>query len=513
MIEENRKSGRTLWLAAAVILASFSSLATFPGKTSAYTPHDSIYIEGDAYFIPSNGVVGGNGTESDPYIIGGWDITPNTGCAIVIKSTGRHFVIRDVYLHDGAGCGIYLRIVANARIEDAIIADVGGGAMIAEVMTDSEISNNNISGSGIDFDGAHNVTVAGNHVVTYHDGINIWASSDVTIRDNNIDSTETAVPVRDSSNVRVFHNRIKGDQLHAVDTGSNQWDDGYPSGGNYWSNYTGSDTYSGPAQDQPGRDGIGDTPFIIDNDSQDRYPLIPPDVTPPTVSIENPVQGHVFATTLVLVDGTASDLGGSGLDIVKVRLNGDTWADATGTYSWNASLTLTSGSNSIEARAWDNAGNPSSVASVTVIYSTSPIASFTISPAESTASAVFAFDASACSDLEDSPTELTFRWDWEDDGVWDTSWTANKTASHQFAAPGKYTVRLEVKDTVGLTNSTTRQVTVSADTTSEQALQWWLVALLVAMIVATVLIVLAFLLLRKRKKTVKDEKSDQSNRA
>jgi len=57
---------------------------------------------------------------------------------------------------------------------------------------------------------------------------------------------------------------------------TNVWNDGYPSGGNYWSDYTGVDEKSGPNQDQPGSDGIGDTPYFIDGYNQDRYPLMYP---------------------------------------------------------------------------------------------------------------------------------------------------------------------------------------------------------------------------------------------
>ncbi len=54
----------------------------------------------------------------------------------------------------------------------------------------------------------------------------------------------------------------------------NKWDNNYPLGGNYWSDYSGVDNFKGPNQDIPGSDGIGDTPYIIDADSQDNYPLM-----------------------------------------------------------------------------------------------------------------------------------------------------------------------------------------------------------------------------------------------
>jgi parallel beta-helix repeat protein len=57
---------------------------------------------------------------------------------------------------------------------------------------------------------------------------------------------------------------------------SNVWDNGYPSGGNYWSDYAGIDLYRGPYQNETGSDGIGDTPYLIDVDNQDNYPIIHP---------------------------------------------------------------------------------------------------------------------------------------------------------------------------------------------------------------------------------------------
>jgi PKD repeat protein len=53
------------------------------------------------------------------------------------------------------------------------------------------------------------------------------------------------------------------------------------------------------------------------------------------------------------------------------------------------------------------------------------------------------------------------RWDWENDGSYDTGWSTTKTASHSFDTTGTHTIRLVVQDTRGLTDATTRQVTVS----------------------------------------------------
>jgi hypothetical protein len=50
-------------------------------------------------------------------------------------------------------------------------------------------------------------------------------------------------------------------------SGLTVWDDGYPSGGNFWSDYNGTDI---------NKDGVGDTPYIIGADNIDHYPLMTP---------------------------------------------------------------------------------------------------------------------------------------------------------------------------------------------------------------------------------------------
>ncbi|OGS42684.1 MAG: hypothetical protein A3K67_05650 [Euryarchaeota archaeon RBG_16_62_10] len=90
-----------------------------------------------------------------------------------------------------------------------------------------------------------------------------------------------------------------------------------------------------------------------------------------------------------------------------------------------------------------------------------PTASFTVAPATGNISTVFVFNASSSWDAEDPTDFLVFRWDWQDDGSWDTNWSREKFASHQYGAMGIFTARMEVMDTRGFVAETTRTITVN----------------------------------------------------
>jgi hypothetical protein len=86
-----------------------------------------------------------------------------------------------------------------------------------------------------------------------------------------------------------------------------------------------------------------------------------------------------------------------------------------------------------------------------------PTASFTINPSFGDCTdTVFRFDATSCWDLEDLLPLLQVRWDWENDGVWDTDWSTVKVIDKTFVEDGTRTVAMEVRDTEGLTASTIR---------------------------------------------------------
>ena len=109
------------------------------------------------------------------------------------------------------------------------------------------------------------------------------------------------------------------------------------------------------------------------SESSGTFSVVLKEPTPPIVSINSPAQGQSISSWTVAVSGTANDPGptSSGVALVEVRVNGGSWQTVTGTDNWSLSVTLNSGSNSIEARSRDGSNNYSRVASVTVVNSCS----------------------------------------------------------------------------------------------------------------------------------------------
>jgi hypothetical protein len=116
----------------------------------------------------------------------------------------------------------------------------------------------------------------------------------------------------------------------------------------------------------------------------------------------------------------------------------------------------------------DAGGSDRGAAYVWAIPNTPPTPAFTVTPASGDTGTVFQFDASGCTDMEDPPSLLQVRWDWEDDGTYDTAWSPTKTISHSYVTTGTYTIRLEVTDSGGLRGSTTRQVTVGGQAPAQR---------------------------------------------
>jgi parallel beta-helix repeat protein len=129
-----------------------------------------------------------------------------------------------------------------------------------------------------------NNTITGNRLENNTGGLYFLDNSEHNIIvENTISGNTLGVGLTLSSSNTFYHNNFDNEQ-NACASGrwstSNTWDNGEE--GNFWSDYTGPDANG---------DGIGGSPYTIDSDNQDRYPLMnpwEPDCAPPHISIFSP---------------------------------------------------------------------------------------------------------------------------------------------------------------------------------------------------------------------------------
>ena len=125
--------------------------------------HKSIYINSNADFIISNGVINGNGTETDPYIIEYWDITASLENGIHIENTNVYFIIRNCLIHDGKNnhnIGIYLSNVTNCQINNVTLYNNSEGIHLSNSF-DNSITNSSVysndKGIYLDYSSKNNI--------------------------------------------------------------------------------------------------------------------------------------------------------------------------------------------------------------------------------------------------------------------------------------------------------------------------------------------------------------------
>jgi parallel beta-helix repeat protein len=126
-----------------------------------------------------------------------------------------------------------------------------------------------------------NTTITDNFVMGSETSWGIYMQSNNNTVVGNVfqSSTNHAIMVAECLDNIIYHNDfLQNNANNALySSGANTWDNGYPSGGNYWSAAKlAVDEYTGVDQDVPGHDNIIDTPLTLGADNVDHYPLVYP---------------------------------------------------------------------------------------------------------------------------------------------------------------------------------------------------------------------------------------------
>jgi parallel beta-helix repeat protein len=301
----------------------------------------TIYINPDGSVDPPSAPVHRNG---DVYTL--TDNIATTGDGIIIERNSTTLDGNDYTIQGSSGGnGIDMSQTSYVTVKNTNIQGFSVGIFAPKSDYDT-IMDNAITQNiylGIWLDSSSNNDIIGNNI-TQNSPYGIWLSS--------------------SSNNNIYHNNFVNNavQVYTTYDSINIWDAGYPVAGNYWSDYTGSDLYGGPFQNVTGNDGIDDTPYALDQNNVDHYPLINPlihDVGITEISTSKTVveQGYSMNISVEIINY------GEQLEILNVTARANSTIIGTQTttlalgtsntmiYTWNTSG-FAKGNYTISAYAW-----------------------------------------------------------------------------------------------------------------------------------------------------------------
>jgi len=209
----------------------------------------TIYIRANGSIDPPTAPLRQNGNF---YALTGNVITDADG--LVIERSDIVFDGEGYYIQGtNIGSGILLSGISNVEIMNLEVRNFSVGIYLSENSSFNRISA---------------ITITNNSY-----GILLEEASNNLIFVSHILGNMRGIGFSNSSNNRIYYTNFIDNGRHVYDfvlenpsipPSINFWDDGYVWGGNYWSDYTGSDANG---------DGVGETPYIIDSNNVDYYPI------------------------------------------------------------------------------------------------------------------------------------------------------------------------------------------------------------------------------------------------
>ncbi|MEJ2271513.1 MAG: NosD domain-containing protein [Candidatus Bathyarchaeota archaeon] len=228
---------------------------------------DDIVVDGAGYTIQGTGAGTGIGLDGRSNVtIKNVEIT-NFRYGIMLMSSSNNVLVNN-NPYSNTWAGIQLGYSSNNSISGNNVANNSEDGIALYSSSFNNIFWNKITSHNRDgvafYYWSNNNTLSGNNITNSSStGIRVDLSSFNAVSGNNITDNNEGIFLW-SSNHKIYHNNFINNTNDAGSFEQNIWDDGYPSGGNYWSSFNGTDS---------NRDGIGDTPYIIDENNQDNNPL------------------------------------------------------------------------------------------------------------------------------------------------------------------------------------------------------------------------------------------------
>jgi len=420
---------------------------------------------------------------SDNTILSGNDINGGkVGIHLQMYNSPSNIIVEKNHISSTSDAGIYLKDVdTSAVIRDNVISKCKVGIEF-ESYSDEGFNNKNIP-------------IYKNTILYCKEGISLKGCENIKIFENVIKENEVGIgcSVRTRYN-NIYHNNFIDNDFNAYDfSGLNKWNEKYPEGGNYWSDYSGRDEDS---------DGIGDKPYKIPTSGIDEYPFVEAygweNLPPSAPMITGPSSGKIGV--YYTYNFSSEDPEGGGVyyyidwgDGSYIKWEGPFPSGKVVRFShkWDRQATYT-----IRAKAKDEYGKESKwgilrVSMPYVVEKAKPTAVAEVNKIKITkGDYVVTFISEKSHDNDENGKEIKWiRWDFDGDGKWDTGskimnyWIRFKgneriivdlsylfndnnghvssLASHQNSIGSKtYFARLEVKDNEGDTDIDYVSITV-----------------------------------------------------
>jgi parallel beta-helix repeat protein len=297
-----------------------------------------------------------------------YTLTSNVDGSITVQ---RNNIILDGNGHTLSNV-ISLASASNVTVKNLIIRRSSIGIKLWDT-SNAIVTNNTIAEAsnlpfkptaGIYVEGASSNIIAGNNLENNQVAIVLSAAYHNVIVENNITGSSVAgITFWSASDNIIYHNNFVNNAIQAQDPGVgyfsdyqaypvNTWDDGYPGGGNYWSDYL--TRY--PNATEIDSSGIGDTPYVVYTNNTDRYPLMESfnkfyvlATTPPKISVLSPLNQTYNETSVPLVFAVDKHVNWTGYS-----LDGQETVTVTG----NCTIAnVTNGLHSVTVYANDTFGN------------------------------------------------------------------------------------------------------------------------------------------------------------
>jgi len=286
-----------------------SSNNTISGNTATNSSYHGIYL-----YSSSNNTVSGNDATANSYegiylgfssnnTVSGNTVRNNSDSGIFLYSSSNYNTVSG---NNATANGYHGILLSSSSNNNTISGNNVAANRFEGIFLMSSSNYNTVSGNiftnnseGIYLDSSSNNTISRNTATANYAGILLWSSNNNIISENDAtansyegiylgfssnntvsgntvrNNSDSGIFLYSSSNNTIYHNNFVNNTIQVGSNNStNTWDNGYPSGGNYWSDYNGTDLYRGAYQNTTGSDGIGDTHYTIDTNNTDNYPLI-----------------------------------------------------------------------------------------------------------------------------------------------------------------------------------------------------------------------------------------------